>query len=89
MAARIEIGELINTIRWRPAAMVGESVPDACGTLLDRFAARRQEAGGLGDVDVRDEQPLLAVGLVAEQRICMCKFLGGWLQRHKRASMEL
>ena len=36
--------------------------------LLHRFAARREEACGLSDVDVRNEQPSLAVGLVAEQR---------------------
>jgi len=35
--------------------------------LLDRFAARREEAGGLSEVDVRDEQALFPVGLVAEQ----------------------
>lgn len=34
---------------------------------LFRFAARREEAGGLCDVDVRDEQPWIAVGLIAEQ----------------------
>src|SRR5438034_4610362 len=35
---------------------------------LDRFAARREEACGRSDVDVRDEQPLFTVWLVAEQR---------------------
>src|SRR3972149_1700126 len=38
------------------------------GVLLDRFAARREKARGRSDVDVRDEQPLFAVWLVAEQR---------------------
>ena len=33
-----------------------------------RPAACREEASGLADVDVRDEQPFFAVGLVAEQR---------------------
>lgn len=32
------------------------------------FVPCRQEACGRGNVDVRDEQPLLAVWLVAEQR---------------------
>ena len=36
-------------------------------TSLDRFPARREEACGRGDVDVRDEQSLLTVWLVAEQ----------------------
>src|SRR5947207_13111942 len=33
----------------------------------DSFAARREEACGFGDVDFRDEQSSLGVGLVAEQ----------------------
>jgi hypothetical protein len=36
--------------------------------LLTVFTARREEACGLPNVDIRDEQPWLAVGLVAEQR---------------------
>ena len=36
--------------------------------LLDGFAARREEACGRSDVDIRDEQPFFTVWLVAEQR---------------------
>src|SRR5580700_9793980 len=35
--------------------------------LLYRFAARREEPRGLGNVDVRDEQSFFTVWLVAEQ----------------------
>ena len=45
-----------------------EDVFKGPGEFLDGFAARGEEACGCGDVDVRDEQPLFTVWLVAEQR---------------------
>ncbi len=32
---------------------------------MNRFAARREEAGSLSNIDIRHQQPRLAVGLVA------------------------
>jgi hypothetical protein len=65
------------TAKWfantfnRPAAVankIGRRVSLRAVELLNRFVARREEACGRSDVDVRDEQPLFTVWLVAEKR---------------------
>src|SRR5207244_3184042 len=50
------------------ANKIGRRVSLGAVERLDRFAARREEACGRSDVDVRDEQPWFTVWLVAEQR---------------------
>src|SRR5450759_4070741 len=65
LAAEWAVGNPVLSLavnRSQPAGEFGAVEP------LDRFAARREEACGRSDVDVRDEQSFFTVWLVAEQR---------------------